>query len=200
MNAGATPFTFITIGITAVVSFAAFSSRSAFRTYSLSPYQVVRGGKWFQVVSSGFLHADLGHLFFNMFTLFFFGRPIELYLGGVGFLVVYLGSMIAGSLLGVLRHYRDPNYRAVGASGGVSGIIFGFILFQPFAKIYVFLVPVGIPAFLFAFGYVAISIYGMRTRMGRIGHDAHLGGAVAGIVLTIILFPQAIRHFLSHFG
>lgn len=199
MEFASTPVSFILIGITALLSFGAFSSPQAFRTFSLAPYHVARGGKWFQLVSSGLLHADLGHLLFNMITLFFFGPYLEARLGAVDFLVVYFGSMVAGSLVTVIRHYREPNYRAIGASGAVSGVIFGFILFEPLAKIRFFFIPIGIPAFLFAIGYVAVSVFGMRTRMGRIGHDAHLGGAIAGIVLTMILSPGALEIFLSKF-
>ena len=98
-----------------------------------------------------------------------------------------------------MLHRHDPTYRAIGASGAVSGVVFGFILFSPFSRIYMFLLPVGIPAILFGIGYIALSIYGARTRMGRIGHAAHLGGAIGGIILTMILYPDVIRIFLSHF-
>lgn len=199
MEFAETPVTFITIGITVLASIGAWSSAEAFRAFTLAPYYIVREGKWFQVVSSGLLHADIPHLAFNMITLYFFGPHLEFYVGSVAFLVVYMGSLVAGSLLGVIRHRDDPNYRAVGASGAVSGVIFGFILFQPLAKLRFFFIPVGIPAFIFAIGYVVISIYGMRTRMGRVGHDAHLGGALAGVILTIIQFPRAVQIFLSNF-
>jgi membrane associated rhomboid family serine protease len=200
MELSGTPAAFITMAVTVLASFWAFSSPGAFKAMALSPYRIAREGTWYQTVTSGLIHADLGHLFFNMFTLFFFGPPLERYLGATGFVAVYLGSMVAGSLLAVLRHRDEPDYRAVGASGAISGVLFGFILFQPLTRIYIFLIPFGIPAFLFAVGYVLISIFGMRTRMGRIGHDAHLGGALAGIVLTIILYPKVVGIFLSHFG
>ena len=145
------------------------------------------------------LHVDLGHLFMNMFTLFFFGRALEFMLGGPRFLVLYLGSLLFGSLATLVFHRHDPTYRAIGASGAVSGVVFGFILFSPFSRIYMFLLPVGIPAILFGIGYIALSIYGARTRLGRIGHAAHLGGAIGGMILTMILYPDVIRIFLSHF-
>lgn len=199
MNLGETPVAYMTMAVTVLASLGAFSSQETFRRMALSPYRIVREGRWFQVVTSGLIHADLGHLFFNMFTLYFFGPPLEVFLGGAGFLVVYVGSMIAGSLLAVYRHRDNPRYLAVGASGAISGVLFGFILFQPLTRIYIFLIPFGIPAVLFAIGYVLISIFGMRTRMGRIGHDAHLGGALAGIVLTILVFPRVLQIFVSHF-
>jgi membrane associated rhomboid family serine protease len=107
--------------------------------------------------------------------------------------------MFCGSLGALLFHGQDPTYRAIGASGGVSGVVFGFVLFRPFAPIYLFLIPIGIPAILFAIGYVALSIYGARTRLGRIGHAAHLGGAIGGIILTILIYPRALTIFLDHF-
>lgn len=199
MDLSHAPVSLFLIAVTVLTSLGAFSVPGAIARFGLSPWQMRREGRWYQMVTSGFLHADLGHLFFNMFTLFFFGPPIERVLGGAGLLIVYLGSMIAGSLLAFLRHGNDPRYRAIGASGAISGVLFGFILFEPFARIYIFLLPVGIPAILFALGYVAISIFGMRTRLGRIGHDAHLGGAIGGVILTIVLYPDVVRIFLSHF-
>ena len=184
---------------TVVVSMIAIYSRTAIRRFAECPYEIVRYGRWHQLITSGFIHADLGHLFMNMFTLYYFGRPIETALGSWRFLVLYFGSMLAGSLLTLLAHYRDPAYRALGASGAISGVVFSFVLFAPLASVYVFLIPVGIPAFLFALGYVAISIIGMRRRLGRIGHEAHLGGAVGGVLLTLLLHPGVWRRFLSHF-
>ena len=159
----------------------------------------MREGRWYQMITSGFLHGSFGHLFVNMLTLFFFGRTMETVLGGMRFLVLYLGSLFFGSLLTLILHRHDSSYRAIGASGAVSGIVFGFVLFSPFAPIYMFLLPIGIPAILFAIGYVALSIYGARASLGHIGHAAHLGGAIGGVILTIILYPDVIPIFLSHF-
>lgn len=184
---------------TVAITLASFTRPSWLRAGMLHPYGVVQEAKWHQLVTSGFLHADLGHLFMNMFTLFFFGPSVEKLLGPWGFLLVYFGSMVLGSLLAVLRHGGDPNYRALGASGAVSGILFSFVLFRPFAPIYLFLIPIGIPAVLFAFGYVAVSLYGMRARLGNIGHDAHLGGAIGGALITLAIHPDVLRIFLGHF-
>ena len=107
--------------------------------------------------------------------------------------------MLGGSLLTLLVRRNDPSYRAIGASGAISGVLFGFVLLRPLQSIYLFLIPIGIPAVLFAIGYVAVSVLGMRTRWGKIGHEAHLGGALGGVVLTLLLYPAAWRIFLSHF-
>ncbi len=191
--------TWVLIGLTTLASLAGFTSRSAVRDFAECPYEIVRHGRWYQLFSSGFLHADLAHLFMNMFTLYYFGPPIEQALGYWRFLVLYFGSMLAGGLLALWAHHRDPNYRSVGASGAISGVLFSFVLFAPKASIYIFLIPVGIPAFLFAIAYVAFSIFGMRNRWGRLGHEAHLGGALGGVLLTVLLHPNAWRTFLSYF-
>ena len=199
MELATSPVTFGTIGITVLASLAAFSNPALIRDHGLHPWSVVRHGRWHQLVTSGLLHAGGAHLFLNMFTLFFFGPPMERALGGHGFLILYIGSLLAGGLTTVLLHRGEPSYRAVGASGAISGVVFGFVLFRPLARIYLFLIPIGIPAFLFALGYVALSIYGARTRWGRIGHAAHLGGAIGGIVVTILLYPRVVAIFFSYF-
>ena len=193
------PLTMTLMGLTILVSLIGFGSREILRDFAECPYDVIRYGRWYQLVSSGFLHADLGHLFMNMFTLYYFGRPIERALGSWRFLVVYFGSLLAGSLLTLLLRHRDPSYRALGASGAISGVVFSFVLFAPFSSIYIFLIPVGIPAILFALGYVLLSIFGVRRRLGRIGHEAHLGGALGGLLLTLLVHPSVWAHFLSQF-
>ncbi|MBM3286474.1 MAG: rhomboid family intramembrane serine protease [Candidatus Eisenbacteria bacterium] len=199
MSLAATPVSLLTIGITAIVSFAGFSNRRMIRDYAASPHEILRQGKWYQTFTSGLLHVDLGHLFMNMFTLFFFGPPIERLLGGKGFFILYLGSLLAGSILTLILHSRDYGYRAVGASGAVTGVVFSYVLFFPMAPIFIFFIPIGIPAFLFAIGYVALSIVGARRGIGHVGHAAHLGGAIGGALLTLALEPRVVGHFLSHF-
>lgn len=194
-----TPYTYALMALTILTSLAGFGSRHVIRDYAESPYDIVRHGRWYQLVSSGFLHADLGHLFLNMFTLYFFGRAVEMALGATAFLVVYLGSLVCGSLLTLAVHRNNPGYRAVGASGAISGVVFSFVLFAPRASIYLFLLPIGIPAFVFAILWIAVSLAGMKKRFGRIGHEAHLGGAIGGLILTLLLRPGVLRHFLAHF-
>jgi membrane associated rhomboid family serine protease len=199
MNLQTAPVTLAILIGTVLASLAAFASPGAIRDFALSPFEALRNGRWYQIVSSGFLHGSIGHLFVNMLTLWFFGPLMEGVLGGRGFLVLYLGSMICGSIATILFHRRDRNYRAVGASGAITGVVFGFALFRPFARIYLFLLPIGIPAIVFAIGYVLLSLYGIRSRESRIGHAAHLGGAVGGVFFTILLHPAVVRIFMSHF-
>ncbi len=193
------PVTLTILVVTVLTSLAAFTSPGAVRDFAISPWEVIRHRRWYQLLSSGFLHGSIGHLFVNMLTLYFFGPAIEGILGPRGFLLLYLGSLICGSLTTIIFHRGDPSYRAVGASGAVTGVVFSFALFRPFARLFLFLIPVPIPAILFAVGYVLVSLFGIRSGWGRVGHAAHLGGAVGGVILTILIHPSVVRIFLSNF-
>jgi len=177
-----------------------------FEKFAEWPYEIVNHHKYYQVVTSAFLHADLMHIAFNMFTLFSFGPVLEgmfvmnfgQVAGSLYFFLIYFISLLSGSLLTLVFNYKNPGYVAVGASGAISGIIFSYVLFFPFSKLLVFFIPM--PAFLFAFVYVGISIYGVKNKFGNIGHEAHLGGALGGVIATFLLIEGAFRFFLSHFG
>ncbi|MFA5011665.1 MAG: rhomboid family intramembrane serine protease [Ignavibacteria bacterium] len=177
-----------------------------FEKFAEWPYEIVNHHKYYQVVTSAFLHADLMHIAFNMFTLFSFGTVLEgmfvmnfgQVLGSLYFFLIYFISLLSGSLLTLVFNYKNPNYVAVGASGAISGIIFSYVLFFPFSKLLVFFIPM--PAFLFAFVYVGVSIYGVKNKFGNIGHEAHLGGAFGGVLATFILIEGAFKFFLTHFS
>lgn len=169
------------------------------------PYRIVHEKKYYQILTSAFLHANIMHLLFNMFTLFTFGSFLEGFFvqnfgsfsGSLYFFLIYFISLFAGSLTTLLFHFRDPGYVAVGASGAISGIVFSYIIFFPRSELYVFFIPM--PAYLFAFLWIAFSVYGMKKNLGNIGHEAHLGGAVGGFVSTLILVHGAWTVLLSHF-
>jgi len=173
--------------------------------FSEWPYQIVHDKKYYQVITSAFLHANFMHLFFNMFALYTFGSFLEgFFIGNFGsfegslyFFLIYFFSLIFGSVLTVIFHYNDPNYVAVGAFGAVSGIFFSYIIFFPESMLYVFFIPM--PAYLFAFLWIGFSIYGMKSKLGNIGHEAHLGGAVGGVISTLILIDGSMRVLMSHF-
>jgi len=177
-----------------------------FQKFAEWPYQIVHDKAYYQAITSAFLHANFMHLLFNMFALYTFGSFLEAYFisnlgsfqGSLYFFLIYFISLIAGSVLTILFHYRDPNYVAVGASGAVSGIVFSYIIFFPQSMLYVFFVPM--PAYLFAVLWIGFSIYGMRSKLGNIGHEAHLGGAVGGFVSTLILIKGSYGILLSHFN
>lgn len=174
-----------------LISFKGFNDLSFFRKYEFH-IGSIRAGEQIRMVSSAFLHVDLGHLFFNMFTLYMFAPVVTNYLDNFSFLLIYAGSLIFGSLLTLLFHKDDYSYRAVGASGAVTGILYSAILLQPDMNLYLFFIPIPIPAYIFGIGYLLYSIYGMKAKSDNIGHTAHFGGAIGGYVITILKEPQML--------
>lgn len=144
------------------------------------------------MITSGFLHADIAHLAFNMITLYFFAPIVIQTLGDFSFLIVYAGSLIFGSLLTMAFHGNEYSYRAVGASGAVTGVLYSAILMYPNMTIGIFGV-IPMPAYLFGIAYLLYSIYGMKSRTDNIGHTAHFGGAIGGYVITLIKMPSLIH-------
>ena len=149
----------------------------------------IRAGDQIRMITSGFLHADMGHLFFNMFTLFMFAPVVINYFGSASFFLIYMGSLVFGSLLTLLMHKNDYSYRAIGASGAVTGILYSAILIDPSMSLYLFFIPIPIPAYLFGIGYLLYSIYGMKAKNDNIGHTAHFGGAIGGYLITLTKEP-----------
>ena len=176
-----------------------------FERFAEWPFQIVYKKRFYQMLTSAFLHADLMHLLFNGIALYSFGQALEylftksfgLISGSIYFVLIYFISLFSGSLFTVLFHYKNPGYVAVGASGAVSGIVFSYILFFPSSTVELFFIPM--PAFVFAFIYIIASVYGMRTRFGNIGHEAHLGGAIGGVIATLILIEGAFNILIGHF-
>lgn len=185
---------------------AMFIRRDYYLYFSEKPYEIVYRKKYYQLITSAFLHADLFHLMFNMIALFSFGTYLESFFsmklgaeaGSLYFAIIYFVSLLTGSLLTTIFHFKNPHYIAVGASGAISGIIFSFILFFPKSQILVFFVPM--PAYMFAFLYIIISVVGMKNKFGNIGHEAHLGGAIGGLITTFLLIEGSFSLFLSYFS
>lgn len=183
--------TLITIIIANIlVSLKGFSDEYFFRKYEFH-LSSIRTGQQYRLLSSGFLHVDWTHLAFNMITLYFFAPVVTNFIGDTSFLIIYFISLIAGSLFALYYHKNEPHYRAVGASGAVSGIIYSAILLQPNMMLYIFFA-IPIPAYIFGIGYLIYSIYGMKNRVGNIGHSAHFGGAIGGFLATLIFRPTLI--------
>ena len=173
-----------------LVSIKGFSDRLFLEKYKFQVGPVLRGEK-FRIFTSGFLHVDQAHLFFNMFALYIFADEVINEIGVLKFLIIYVGSLLAGSTLALSFHKREPYYSAVGASGAVMGIVYAAIMLVPDMRLsFIFLPVVSFPGYVFGVGYFLYSLYGMRTKLGNIGHSAHLGGAVGGFVLTLALYPQ----------
>lgn len=184
-------FVMAIIAANVLISFKGFNDLFFFRKYEFH-IGSIRAGEQIRMVSSGFLHVDIGHLFFNMFTLFMFAPVVTNYLDDLSFLLIYAGSLVFGSLLTLLFHKDEYSYRAVGASGAVTGILYSAILLQPDMSLYMFFIPIPIPAYLFGIGYLLYSIYGMKAKNDNIGHTAHFGGAIGGYVITILKQPQML--------
>jgi membrane associated rhomboid family serine protease len=170
-----------------LISYKGFNDFSFFRKYEFHVGSI-RAGEQIRMISSGFLHADMGHLLFNMLTLYFFAPVVFSFLGSFSFILVYFGSLIFGSLLTMTFHKDDYGYRAVGASGAVTGIIFSSILLDSQLEVFGF-----IPGYIYGFIYLLSSIYGMRAKNDNIGHTAHFGGAIGGYLITILRNPELIQ-------
>jgi len=184
---------FITIAISLI---AIYFKPAIIEKFSLSPWKVIYEKKWYLTITSGFLHADIFHLIFNMWTFWFFCQALEMYAGTFSFLVIYFGSMILSDVTTIIKQKDNYGYKSLGASGAISGALFSLILFEPFQLYYVMFIPFGIPAVLFAILYLAYCYYAARHSQDNINHEAHFWGALAGIVLTILLKPNIIESFL----
>jgi membrane associated rhomboid family serine protease len=195
------PATFLLLVLNVVVAVVTlFVDGSLLERWAFRPYRVAREREWGRWLTAGFVHVGLAHLAFNMLTLFFFGPFIERTMGSWRFLALYLGAEVAANALTYWRHKDNANYSAAGASGAISGVVFAFVLFRPWEPIYFFFIPVGIPAILFAGIYVALSIYASNQGGGRVAHEAHLGGALGGVALTLALYPPTLGIFLRQLG
>jgi membrane associated rhomboid family serine protease len=199
------PATLILLLLNALVSIYAFGERGTLiQRWSFQPQRILEDGQWYRLLTAGFIHTGWWHLLFNIITLYFFGPEIERILGTLKFVLLYLGAEMAAHCLTLYLHRDTPGYAAVGASGAISGVIFGYCLFYPFNKLYVFFIPVGIPAVIFAVLFVVLSISAAQQEgsgiLGRVAHEAHLGGAVGGLLLTMLLEPRVVAHFLGQLG
>ena len=200
--------TVIIIAITCIVSILCFNGTLNGNKLIFNAYQVWHRKEWYRMLTSGMIHSGWGHLFFNMLTLYFFGRVVEQYfsaafggvLGTVLYVVLYV-SALAISSLGDLVKYRDNwNYNALGASGAVSAVLFASILFAPKMGIYIYLIPIPVPGYIFAPLYLLYCWYMAKRNMDNIGHTAHFWGAVYGILFQIICKPDVLSFCLSQFS
>ena len=187
--------TLIIISSNVLVSMRGFKDAAFFERFKFNIRALI-AGDYKRLVSSGFLHVDWQHLLFNMFTFYFFANSVVLKLGVFNFYLIYLTSLLTGNLLSFYFHKNEPQYTAVGASGAVTGILYAAILLNPGMKMFIYFIPVPIPSYIIGVGYLLFSIYGMKTKMGNIGHDAHFGGAVGGYVMTLILAPKILEYHL----
>ncbi|MDA8769142.1 rhomboid family intramembrane serine protease [Winogradskyella sp.] len=189
--------TIVIIAANVVISLKGFDDRSFFERYKFNVGSI-RRGEQIRMFSSGFLHANTTHLFMNMFTLYFFADTVVNGLSNIYFVIIYIASLIFGNLLSLYFHKDEYWYSAIGASGAVTGILYSAILLRPDMSLYMFFVPIPIPGYIFGIGYLLYSIYGMKNRIGNIGHDAHFGGAIGGYLITLILKPSLLETNLGY--
>lgn len=188
-------YAYILITLNVLVSSKGFNDFSFFEKYKFN-IASVRRGEQIRILSSGFLHVDWAHLIFNMLTFYFFVDVINRILGEWQMAAIYFVSLVVGNLLTLILHKNEPYYSAVGASGAVTGILYAAILLQPGMSLYIFFIPIPIPAYLFGIGYLLYSIYGMKQRTDNIGHTAHFGGAIGGYAMALFFAPQLIQQNL----
>ena len=191
--------TIIIIIANIIISNKGFTDYDFFEKYKFHVGGIQRGEK-IRLFSAGFLHVDMSHLLFNMLTLYFFAGTVISYVGTTKFLIIYLVSLLFGNLLSYYFNKNEYHYSAVGASGAVTGVLYAAILLQPDMSLMMFFIPIPIPAYIFGIGYLLYSIYGMKNRIGNIGHDAHFGGAIGGYAITLILMPWLFRTNLLMIG
>lgn len=192
--------TLILITANVVVSIVAlYAAPQVFEKGMMMPYRVMRENTWYELISSGFIHAGIGHLFLNMFVLFFFGMVLERSIGREHFIALYLSALVISSLPSLFQHKDNPEFATVGASGAVESVLFGFILLFPLDPIYIMFIPFGIPAIIFGALFLIYSVFASK-REGRINHEAHIAGAIWGFLYLIIFVPNTVDHFLSVFG
>lgn len=182
---------------TIVTSLYAFYDNSAYGKFMLHPYSVSKGNNIYTLITSGLIHADWMHLFFNMFTFYAFAFTLERLMGSWQFGLLYFLGLVLSDIPTVFKHKDNFNYNSLGASGAISAVLFSYILFQPMDKIYIMFIPIGIPAVVFGFLYLIYCAYASRNSRDHINHDAHLFGALTGLIFTIIFVPGIIQNFIG---
>jgi membrane associated rhomboid family serine protease len=183
---------FVGASLLALLAAPGMIERGVFR-----PYWLLRRHEWATPVTSAFLHADLGHLLFNAFTFWAFAFSLERTIGSAPFAALYAFGLAASALGTWIQHRHEPDYRTLGASGAILAVLFASIVHHPSSSIYIMPIPVPIPAPLFAVGYLAFTWWASRQARGRINHDAHLAGALAGLTFVALTEPQVLSRAIS---
>lgn len=189
-----TPVTLLILIVTVTISLLAFyRNQSLYYKFILKPDRMVEKGEWYRFITSGFIHGDMIHLLFNMLTFYFFAPAYERVAGSGMLIIVYLASMVLADITTVIKNKDNPNYAALGASGAVAGLLFSAILYFPDMSLYLMFIPIPIPAPLFAILYLVYCWYAGKKADDNINHDAHMWGALAGILLTALLDFSTVK-------
>lgn len=198
------PFSLFLLLINGAIGlYSIFKEPSLVAKMAFTPRRIIENKEYYRILTGGFIHAGMGHLLFNMMTLYFFGPFLELRIGSAGFLLIYFGAGLSAHLMSYIMNRKNPLYSAVGASGSISGIVFAFCLYNPFSQIGLFFF-LWMPAWVFALVFVVFSIWAINTKSSiggdQIAHDAHLGGAFGGALIAVLYDPSVIPSFLGQIG
>jgi len=185
------PASFAILGLTVAVSaLGLFVSPRIIERNLLRPYYLLREKRYDTLITKGFVHADMSHLFFNMLTLYFFGPYLEARIGTPKFIALYFIGLLIASLGTYYRRRRDPQYASLGASGAINTVLFAFIVYYPLVNIYIFFA-IPVPAFLYAVLYLAYSFWASKNARDNVNHDAHFDGALVGLLFVLVTEPGA---------
>jgi membrane associated rhomboid family serine protease len=185
--------------LTIIVSVIGLMSRQVIDRAVLRPYAIARGSGYATLLSSGFVHADVGHLLFNLITYYSFAFPLERAIGQLPFEVLYFCGLLISNIGTSIKHRNEPNYASLGASGAILAVLFASIVYFPRQRLVILPIPVPIPAPLFAVAYLAFSYYSSGRSQDRINHDAHIFGALTGLAFVLVTAPERFRDLLHWF-
>ena len=189
---GTPPLILILLAIIVLISYRAFKDPLLFNQLKFN-VRAVKLGEYYRLLTAGFIHVDYNHLFFNGFTLFIFGGNALYGLGTVNFILLYMVSLLMGNGLAYYYHKSNPYYTAVGASGAIMGIVYSSILMFPEMKLAIIFFPIPFPAYVFGVGYLIYTLFGIKSQNDSIGHTAHFGGAIGGIICTLVFDPFVLE-------
>lgn len=201
-----TPVASLILLFTVITSIYAFSNPGLYGKFMLHPYSVSRRQNVYTVLSSGIIHKDWSHLLFNMLTFLFFGFPLERLLSNVSswghgqFLLIYILGLVLSDVSTIVKEKDNYHYHSLGASGAICAVLFSFILFNPTMSIYMFFIPIPIPAVIFGFLFLGYCVWAANSSRDSINHDAHFYGALTGLLVTILLYPSVVAHFVREVG
>ncbi len=186
------------LAVMVVASVAALLSPRLLERAVLRPYFVARKSGYWRLLTSGFVHADIAHLLFNLITYYSFAFTLERVIGTGRFVSLYFSGLLASGIGTCIKHRDDPNYASLGASGAILAVVFASIVYFPRGRLLILPIPIPIPAPLFAVLYLAWSYYSSRNSRGRINHDAHIGGALTGLAFVALTDPRRFMALLSY--
>lgn len=195
-----TPVASLIFIFTLVTSIYAFNDPGLHGKFMLHPYSVYRKQNIYTLITSGLVHANWMHLIFNLFTFYAFAFTLEATIGSVRFGILYFVALILSDIPSVIKHKDDFHYHSLGASGAISAVLFSYILFYPLNTLIIFPLPIPIWSALFGILYLVYSYYMSKNSRDNINHDAHLFGAITGIIITILLVPGIVAHFIAAIG